>query len=146
MPEGVAPEVPVEKAFVTEVNGKTLITGRASAFELERAMAGNEHFLWMSGKLVGAEKANHKGAFWTTGDLELGCLLFTWVPAPKSMFCADRAGRPRSAAPTLSAAGAGVGHGAAAGTRFLTLPKLFLQCWAVGPCQVDLVHRMVGCG
>lgn len=70
--EGHAPEVVQEKAFVTEVNGKTLITGRASAFTLEKAVAGNEHMLWLSGRFVGAEKANRNGALWTVGDLEMG--------------------------------------------------------------------------
>ena len=70
--EGQQPNLPAERAFVTEVNGKTLITGRASAFQLERALQANEHFLWMSGRFVGAEKANRNGAFWSTADLELG--------------------------------------------------------------------------
>ncbi len=35
-------------------------------------MHANEHFLWMQGRFVGAEKANRNGAFCKTEDLELG--------------------------------------------------------------------------
>lgn len=63
-----------QKAFVTETGGRTLITGPASAFyrDVQRARAGNEHFLWMNGRFVGAERANRNNAFWSAGDLELG--------------------------------------------------------------------------
>ncbi len=62
------------KAFLTEVNGRTLITAPANVFttEAEKALHANEHFLWMQGRFVGAEKANRNGAFWKTDDLELG--------------------------------------------------------------------------
>lgn len=70
--EGEGLATPPEKAFVSEVNGKTLITGPASAFNVEQAIAGNEHMLWMQGRFVGAEKANRNGALWSTGDLEMG--------------------------------------------------------------------------
>ena len=54
--------------------GKTLLTAPANVFttEREKALHANEHFLWMQGRFVGAEKANRNGAFWTTEDLELG--------------------------------------------------------------------------
>lgn len=64
--------VPVRaKAFLTEANGKTLITGPAEAMP-EVASAANPYFLRIQGRLVGAEKANRNGALWTTGDLEMG--------------------------------------------------------------------------
>jgi hypothetical protein len=63
----------VERAFLTEVNGKTLITGTA---QVMRQMANepirNQHMLGVYGKFVGAEKANRNGALWTTADLEMG--------------------------------------------------------------------------
>jgi len=73
--EGQAsPPVESQKAFVTELNGRTLITAPANVFttEAEKALHVNEHFLWMQGRFVGAEKANRNGAFWSTEDLELG--------------------------------------------------------------------------
>jgi hypothetical protein len=60
------------KAFLTEVNGRTFITAPANVFTTEQALHANEHFLWMQGRFVGAEKANRNGAFWSTEDLELG--------------------------------------------------------------------------
>lgn len=62
------------KAFVTELNGRTVLTAPANVFtrEVEQARAGNKHFLWMQGRFVGAEKANRNGSFWATEDLELG--------------------------------------------------------------------------
>jgi hypothetical protein len=73
--EGVAaPKAEAVKAFLTEVNGKTLLTGPASTFtpSWEKALSPNEHMLWLQGRFVGAEKANRNGAFWSTADLELG--------------------------------------------------------------------------
>lgn len=73
--EGQALEPPdTAKAFLTEVNGHTLLTAPANVFtrEREKAMHANKHFLWMQGRFVGAEKANRNGAFWKTEDLELG--------------------------------------------------------------------------
>ncbi len=73
--EGTSIEPPdTAKAFLTEVNGRTLITAPANVFttEAEKALHANEHFLWMQGRFVGAEKANRNGAFWSTEDLELG--------------------------------------------------------------------------
>jgi hypothetical protein len=68
------PEVEATKAFVTELNGKTLVTGPASTFQpyWEKALTPNEQMLWLQGRFVGAEKANRNGAFWSTSDLELG--------------------------------------------------------------------------
>lgn len=62
------------KSFVVEFNGKTIVTAAASAFkgEWEKALNPNPHMLWMQGRLVGAEKANRNGAFWSTQDLEIG--------------------------------------------------------------------------
>jgi hypothetical protein len=77
IPEGttiLTPAPPV-KAFVTELNGKTLVTGPASTFTpsaWEKALSPNENMLWLQGRFVGAEKANRNGAFWSTADLELG--------------------------------------------------------------------------
>jgi hypothetical protein len=59
------------RAFLTEVNGKTILTAPGTAI-LEKAMTGHPHLLWMKGRFVGAERANRNGALWTTGDLELG--------------------------------------------------------------------------
>lgn len=74
--EGQALPLPDEsiKAFLTEVNGRTLLTAPANVFtsETEKALHANKHFLWMQGRFVGAEKANRNGAFWKTEDLELG--------------------------------------------------------------------------
>lgn len=73
--EGEETPTELSKAFVSDINGRTFITGQASAFvrQFERAaFAANPHMLWMEGRFVGAEKANRNGAFWTTGDLEMG--------------------------------------------------------------------------
>ncbi len=59
------------KAFLTEVNRRTLITPPANVFTTEQALHANEHFLWMQGRFVGAEKANRNRTFWSTEDLEL---------------------------------------------------------------------------
>lgn len=59
------------RAFLTEVDGKTILTGPANAM-LEKAMTGHPSVMWMKGRFVGAEKANRNGALWTTGDLEMG--------------------------------------------------------------------------
>jgi hypothetical protein len=69
-----APTPEPVKAFVTELNGKTLVTGPASTFTplWEKALSPNEQMLWLQGRFVGAEKANRNGAFWSTADLELG--------------------------------------------------------------------------
>lgn len=57
-----------EKAFVSEINGKTILT---APVKREQA-ASNPMFLNLHGRFVGAEKANRNGALWTTGDLEMG--------------------------------------------------------------------------
>lgn len=66
--------LPTTRAFVTDVAGHTLITGPASTFtrEWEQALTPNPHMMWMEGRFVGGEKANRNGAFWSTGDLEMG--------------------------------------------------------------------------
>jgi 2'-5' RNA ligase len=66
--------LPTTRAFVTDVAGHTLITGPASTFvnAWETALTPNPHMMWMQGNFVGGEKANRNGAFWNTGDLEMG--------------------------------------------------------------------------
>lgn len=61
--------VPVQRAFMAEVNGKTILTGQVLP---ELATSENEHFLALQGAFVGGEKPNRNGAFWSTGDLEMG--------------------------------------------------------------------------
>lgn len=63
-----------EKAFISEVNGRTLITAPASTLvqTWEKAATPNKHLMWMQGRFVGAEKANRNNALWTTDDLEMG--------------------------------------------------------------------------
>ena len=61
---------PITKAFLTEANGRTLLTAPAGI--TKTAMTPNEHFQWLGGRLVGAEKPNRNGALWTTADLEMG--------------------------------------------------------------------------
>jgi 2'-5' RNA ligase len=66
----------VQRAFTTEINGKTLIAAPARTLasmrdpSLEEITA--EPLLWMHGKFVGAEVANRNGALWSSGDLEMG--------------------------------------------------------------------------
>lgn len=64
------------KAFVTDVNGRTLITAPACTVKaamkdptVEEITA--EHMLWMHGRFVGAEVPNRNGALWSAGDLEM---------------------------------------------------------------------------
>lgn len=61
---------PLQRAFVTEAFGRTLLTAPATTWE--KALSPNEHFLWMQGRFVGGEKANRNGALWSSKDLELG--------------------------------------------------------------------------
>lgn len=63
-----------ERAFKTEVNGRTIITGPAAAFleKAEKASSGNPMFLNIAGRFVGGERANRNGAFWSTEDLVFG--------------------------------------------------------------------------
>lgn len=58
------------KAFVTEVDGHTLITARADV--LVPAEKANAHFLRISGRFVGADTPNRNKAYWSSADLELG--------------------------------------------------------------------------
>lgn len=64
------------KAFVADVNGRTLITAPASTVKaamkdptVEDIAA--EHMLWMHGRFVGAEVPNRNGALWSAGDLQM---------------------------------------------------------------------------
>lgn len=74
-----------EGGFVAEIAGRTILTAPTKAFttasELPDALAarwaaqqetGNDHFLWLQGRYVEAEKANRNGAFWSTKDLQFG--------------------------------------------------------------------------
>lgn len=74
-----------QQAFVTQANGKLVITGRADVFtepddamprELaavwERASAQNKHFLWIEGRYVEADRPNRNKAAWSSSDLEMG--------------------------------------------------------------------------
>lgn len=62
-----APTHELARAFVTEVDGHTLLTSR-----VERAADDDSFLLWLDGRFVGGEKANRNGAFWSVGDLEFG--------------------------------------------------------------------------
>ena len=57
-------------AFLTEVNGKVVVTAPVSS--LRETAGANPLFLHVNGRFVGAEKANRNGALWTTADLEIG--------------------------------------------------------------------------
>lgn len=61
-----------QTAFVSDVNGHTLITGPASVNVWEKALNPNPHMMWIQGRLVGADEPNRNKAFWSTQDLELG--------------------------------------------------------------------------
>lgn len=62
------------RAFLTEANGRTILTAPAlpRLEELEKAHAGHPAFMYLQGKFVGAERANRNGAFWTAADLQMG--------------------------------------------------------------------------
>ncbi|MGZ4745717.1 MAG: hypothetical protein ACXVYY_01405 [Oryzihumus sp.] len=73
----------VERAFLTRVGEKTILTARATIVtdegQLPREMAtayrqagGNKNFLWLQGSYVEADRPNGNGAFWTTEDLQIG--------------------------------------------------------------------------
>lgn len=67
-------DLPETRAFLTEVAGRTMLTGPALITHdlLEKAKTPNRHFLWLHGRYVGSEAANRNGAFWSTKDLEVG--------------------------------------------------------------------------
>lgn len=72
-PELSVVDAPLSKAFVTEVDGKTIITAQAATLtSWEKALNPNPHMMWVQGKFVGGEKANRNGAYWSLGDLEMG--------------------------------------------------------------------------
>lgn len=66
-------DLPVERAFVLDVNGRTVVTAPVRIPELashnERF---NPQYLYLRGALVGAEEPNRNGAFWSTDDLARG--------------------------------------------------------------------------
>jgi hypothetical protein len=73
-----------QKAFMAQLNGKTIIAGPASVFtdpeglprELaaawERQTAQNPHFQWIEGRFVEADRANRNMALWSSNDLASG--------------------------------------------------------------------------
>ncbi len=71
--EVIEPVAETVKAFVADVNGRTVVTGPATASLREPTVddIANEHLLWMHGKFVGAELPNRNGALWSAGDLEM---------------------------------------------------------------------------
>lgn len=69
------------RTFVTEVSGRTLLTAPAAALAPTAAAAStNEHFLWLQGRFVGADKPNRNNAYWSADDLELGQTSVTHGP------------------------------------------------------------------
>ncbi len=71
--------------FLTEIAGRVILTAPASTLSLasqlpvelasrwqEQAASGNEHYMWLQGRYVEAERANRNGAFWSTADLQFG--------------------------------------------------------------------------
>jgi 2'-5' RNA ligase len=66
-------EEPPARAFVADINGRTLITGPATAAmkDLTVEDIADKHLLWMHGKFVGAEVPNRNGALWSAGDLSM---------------------------------------------------------------------------
>ncbi len=72
-------EVRSENAFVTEINGRTFVSGPAATARVQKAEVRepgleeitSEPLLWMHGRFVGAEAPNRNGAMWSSGDLEL---------------------------------------------------------------------------
>lgn len=77
-------QLPTQQAFVTQVNGKLLITGRADVFtepddgmprELaaawEKASSQNPYFMWIEGRFVEADRPNRNKAAWSSADLEM---------------------------------------------------------------------------
>ncbi len=63
------------KAFVADINGKTLITGPATTIAAMKDPTVEDitaaHMLWMHGRFVGAETPNRNGALWSAGDLQM---------------------------------------------------------------------------
>ncbi len=79
-----AEEPSLQRAFVTEAGGKVVIAAPASvlndpeqlprelAAAWQKASASNQHFLWLAGRFVEADRPNRNKAMWSTKDLELG--------------------------------------------------------------------------
>lgn len=65
-----APARDIQRAFLTEAHGKTMLTAPANVWE--RALNKNDHMMWMQGRFVGGETPNRNKALWSTKDLELG--------------------------------------------------------------------------
>lgn len=81
-PEAVPAVNEPQRAFVTEIFGKTILTAAASTdlTQWEKAATPNKHMMWVQGRFVGAEKANRNGALWSTADLEMGAPTVTHGP------------------------------------------------------------------
>jgi hypothetical protein len=62
----------VESAFVTEHQGRTVITAPATSYLQPEVASTNGYMRWIAGRLVGGEKANRNGAIWTSGELQFG--------------------------------------------------------------------------
>lgn len=72
VPETVLETPVTEKAFVISGNnGRQYLTGRVTASDWEKAGA-NRAFVYLSGRYVGADKANLNNAYWSTEDLAFG--------------------------------------------------------------------------
>jgi 2'-5' RNA ligase len=63
------------KAFVADINGRTIITGPARTIAAMKEPTVEDitakHMLWMHGRFVGAETPNRNGALWSAGDLQM---------------------------------------------------------------------------
>jgi 2'-5' RNA ligase len=69
----ITPKPEVQTAFISEVNGHTLLTGPAHVDNIwEKALTPNQHMMWLQGRLVGADEANRNKAYWSSDDLEFG--------------------------------------------------------------------------
>lgn len=67
----VLPHLDAQRAFVADVNGKTILTAQADVIRAPEQRI-NEHFLNLTGRFVGADEPNRNNAFWASADLELG--------------------------------------------------------------------------
>lgn len=66
--ETLVEHLDVERAFVVHAeSGRTVITA-----PLREVSASNAGFTYLRGRLVEADSPNRNGAYWSTGDLELG--------------------------------------------------------------------------
>lgn len=63
----------VVKAFVSDINGRTLISAPATASLREPTVdeIADSHMMWIQGRFVGADAPNRNGAMWSSGDLAM---------------------------------------------------------------------------